>query len=85
MRKSWLIAVVPGAVAGLVTVVVGLFVLALLLVKVVWSWTIPDIFPGAVEQGLVARSISWFTALKIAILVAVLGGVSGISGHGKSQ
>ena len=81
MRKSWLIAIVPG---GLVFIA-GLFVLALLLVKVLWGWTIPDIFPGAVEQGLIAGSISWFTALKIAIFIAVLGGVSGISGHGKSQ
>ena len=30
---------------------VGLLLLALLLVKVVWAWTVPDLFPGAVEQG----------------------------------
>ena len=75
MRKSWLIAVIPGALG----VIVGLFILALLLLKILWGWAIPDLFPGAVEQGLVARSISWYTALKMAIFVAVLGGVSGIS------
>lgn len=80
MRKSWLIAVVP----GVLVLIVGVFVLALLLVKVLWSWTIPDIFPGAVEQGLVARSISWLTAFKIAIFIAVLAGVAGVSGSNKS-
>ena len=28
--------------------------------------------PGAVEQGLVAGSISWWTAMKVAIFIAVL-------------
>ena len=52
--------------------------MALFLIKVLWAWTIPDLFPGAVEQGLVARDISWFTALKVAIFVAVLAGIAGI-------
>jgi len=41
-------------------------------VKLIWAWTIPDLFPGAVEQGLVAGSISGLTAMKVAILLAVL-------------
>lgn len=49
------------------------FVVVLLLIKALWAWTIPDLFPGAVEQGLVARSVSWGTAAKIALFVAVLG------------
>jgi hypothetical protein len=55
-----------------------LFVVALLLVKLLWAWTIPDLFPGAVEQGLIAASITWFAALKIALFVAVVGGIAGI-------
>ena len=78
MRKSWLIAVVPGVLGG----IVGLFILALLLLKILWGWAIPDLFPGAVEQGLVARSISWYTAFKMAIFVAVLGGVAGLRKSG---
>jgi hypothetical protein len=78
MRKSWLIAVVPGVLG----VIVGLFILALLLLKILWGWVIPDLFPGAVEQGLVARSISWYTAFKMAIFVAVLGGVAGLRKSG---
>ena len=75
MRKAWMIAIVPGTMA-----MVGGFVLGLLLVKTLWGWTIPDILPGAVEQGLVARSISWFTALKIAIFIAILAGLAGARG-----
>lgn len=62
---------------GVVALFVGLFILALLLIKLIWAWTIPDLFPGAVDQGLVAGSISWFTAFKLAIFVAVLGSLAG--------
>ena len=71
MNKAWLIAIVPGVLA----VIVGVFVLTLFLVKLLWSWTIPDVFPGAVEQNLVAGQISWYTSLKLAIFVAVLAGI----------
>jgi len=73
MNKAWWIAAVPGILA----LVAGVFVVVLLLVKVLWAWTIPDLFPGAVEQGLIARSITWYTALKVAIFIAVLAGFTG--------
>ena len=73
MRKSWLFAIIPGGIFALI----GIFVITLLLIKLLWAWTIPDIFPNAVAQGLIAGSISWFTALKVAIFVAVLAGISG--------
>ena len=73
MNKTWWIAI-PGILA-LVAVYV---VIMLLLVKLLWAWTIPDLFPGAVAQGLVAGSISWFTAFKVAIFVAVLAGLAGV-------
>jgi len=63
--------VVGLVVGGLVMAAVA-FVVMLLLVKVLWAWTVPDLFPGAVEQGLVARSVSWLTAVKIAIFIAIL-------------
>jgi hypothetical protein len=81
MRRLWKAVMAPGCLVF----AIGAFVLGLLLVKVLWGWTIPDLFPGAVEKGLIARSISWFTALKVAIFIAVLAGVAGISrGGGKS-
>ena len=57
------------------------FAAVLILVKILWAWMIPDLFPGAVEQGLVAASISWWTSVKVAIFVAVL---SAFVGHPKA-
>ena len=84
MKKAWWVAIAPGCLL----VAVGLFalvlVVVLLLVKLLWAWTIPDLFPGAVEQGLVAESISWLTAFKVAIFVAFLAALAGARGSGKS-
>ena len=70
---------VAGIVAAGITVACIAFVVVLVLIKALWAWTVPDLFPGAVEQGLVAKSISWLTAVKVAILIAVLSGITG--GH----
>jgi len=53
-------------------------VVVLLLVKLLWAWTIPDLFPGAVQQGLVAGSIGWLTSLKVAIFAAILAALAGV-------
>lgn len=63
---------IAAIVAGGITLGCVAFVVVLLLVKTLWAWTIPDLFPGAVQQGLVAGSISWLTAIKVALFVAVL-------------
>jgi hypothetical protein len=49
------------------------FLVVLVLIKALWAWTIPDLFPGAVQQGLIEGSISWGAAAKLALFVAVLG------------
>ncbi|HBB66472.1 MAG: hypothetical protein A2X28_09645 [Elusimicrobia bacterium GWA2_56_46] len=59
--------------------VVAIFVLGIFLIKWFWMWTIPDLFPGAVASGLVAARISWWTALKLAGLVALLAAITNIS------
>jgi hypothetical protein len=78
-------------IAAALTVAAVALVVALFLVKILWAWVIPDLFPGAVAQGLVAGSISWYTSLKVAIFLAVLtalfrsdpdGGRRGTHGHG---
>ncbi len=74
MTKTWCAVIVP----GILLAVAAALVLTLLLVKLLWAWTIPDLFPGAVAQGLVAGSISWYTAFKVAIFVAVLAGLAGV-------
>ena len=73
MTKAWLFAVIPGVLAS----IAGLFILALLLVKLLWAWTIPDLFPGAVERGFIAQSISWYAAFKVAVFISVLAGLAG--------
>ncbi len=79
---------VAGVVAGAVTLAVVAFVVFLLLIKVLWAWTVPDLFPGAVSQGLIAREISWGAAVKLAIVLAVFAGLGkhgGQSGGGKGE
>ena len=61
--------------AILVSVVVT-FVIAVVLFKFVWAWVVPDLFPGAVAQGLISADLTWLATLKLAVLVAVLGGFS---------
>lgn len=78
MDKKWLLAIIPGVLSGIFMMVIAVFIMALLFLKLLWAWTIPDLFPGAVEKGLVAGEISWYTALKLAIFVAFLAGIAGI-------
>lgn len=73
MQWSRLWLIIPGALGFMLIA----FAVMLLVVKLLWAWTIPDLFPGAVEQGLVAGSISWWTAFKLAVFVAVLAGLAG--------
>jgi hypothetical protein len=64
---------VPVVIAVLVAVAVT-FVISLVLFKFVWAWVVPDLFPGAVAQGLISADLTWFAAFKLAVLVAVLSG-----------
>ena len=59
--------------AILVSVAV-IFVISMVVFKFVWAWVVPDLFPGAVDQGLISADLTWFAALKLAVLMAVLGG-----------
>lgn len=79
MNKTWWIAI-----TGVLALIAVYAFIVLLLVKLLWAWTIPDIFPGAVSQGLITGSISWYTALKIAVFVAVLAGLAGVRRGRKS-
>jgi len=78
MRKIWWFALAPGIAAAGLTLFVTVLVVVLLVVKLLWAWTIPDLFPGAVSQGLVASQISWLTAFKLALLTAVLASLAGV-------
>ena len=67
-KKTKKLAIIP----GLIALFIGIVAIAFLAIKLLWAWTIPDLFPGAVEQGLIAAEISWFTAFKLAIFFAIL-------------
>ena len=54
----------------------GIMAIAFLVIKLLWAWTIPDLFPGAVEQGLVAAEISWLTSFKLALFFGILTGLA---------
>jgi hypothetical protein len=77
-KKTKLLAVVPGVIGLAAVIFVGVF----FLIKFMWSWVMPDLFPGAVESGLIASEISWFTAFKLALFVAILKGII-VSKNGK--
>ncbi len=76
--RSCLVSLVPGALF----VTAAVLLLALLLVKLLWAWTVPELFPGAVQTGLIAGTISWYAAFKLAIFIAVLAGVARV-GRGR--
>ena len=58
----------------LVTVAVT-FVITVVVLKFVWAWVVPDLFPGAVAEGLIVANLTWLSAVKLAVLVSVLSGV----------
>jgi len=66
MRKSRLLVLTAFVAA------VGIALIAAFIVKSLWSWTVGDVFPGAVDQGLVAGSITWRTALKLTICLGLI-------------
>tara|TARA_B100000686_G_C16529037_1_gene831332 strand:- start:655 stop:894 length:240 start_codon:yes stop_codon:yes gene_type:complete len=72
MDKSKLFKIIPGIIA----IVAGVIAVMFFVIKLLWAWTIPDLFPGAVEQGLVAAEISWFTSLKLALFLAIAKGAT---------
>ena len=65
---------IAGVISAVIAIAGIIFLLAFFLLKLLWAWVIPDLFPGAVTQGLVAAEISWWTSFKLALFLAVIGG-----------
>ena len=78
-KSKKLLKIIPGILA----LVIGIMILAFFIIKWLWAWTIPDLFPGAVEQGLVAAEISWLTSFKLALFFGILTGAA--RGNNKSN
>ena len=72
MDKSKLFKIIPGAIV----LVLGVATVMFFVIKLLWAWTIPDLFPGAVEQGLVAAEISWLTSFKLALFLGIVRGIT---------
>jgi len=80
MVNAWSVLAVPGILA----VMALALLVVVLVVKLLWAWTVPDLFPGAVQEGLVAANISWLAAFKVALFAAVLAGLAGARRHRES-
>jgi hypothetical protein len=61
-----------GVIGRLLLFVFGLFGVVFIVCKATWDPLVPRLFPGAVEQGLVAREISWWTAFSLAGAVCLV-------------
>ena len=70
-KKTKIFAIVSGAVG----IMIGILIIAFFVIKFLWAWTIPDLFPGAVEQGLIAREISWRTAFHLVVFFGTLSAI----------
>jgi hypothetical protein len=63
----------PVVITILIQVAVA-FVISVVVFKFVWAWVVPDLFPGAVAEGLISADLTWLAAVKLAVLVGVLSG-----------
>lgn len=79
MRRIWTWGLVPLALG----ILIGILILGPFIIKWLWAWTVPDLFPGAAAGGLVATEISWWSAFKLALFVAFLAATTGIRSRGK--
>ena len=52
------------------------FFAGVILVKLFWGWTAPNLFPVGTAGNLVADSISWWSAIKLSILFTLLSAIS---------
>lgn len=66
VQQAW-----RGLVA-LAFVVAVYFVLLLIVIKLPWESLVPTLFPGAVEKGLIAPTISWGTTFMLAASLGLL-------------
>ncbi len=76
--KIW--SIISGGALFFVGALALYVVVYLLFIKVLWAWTIPDLFPGAVTEGLISGDLSWYASFKIALFVALISSLAGIRG-----
>ncbi len=79
MNKNIVMKVLP---IGLLAMAV-IFVLSILVLRWLWAWIIPDLFPEAVAQGLIVDTLSWTTSLKLAVAFVLANVVLGVFSSGR--
>jgi hypothetical protein len=72
---------IGNTVTGITSILIGAAValaVGVVLVKLLWTWTVPDLFPAAVDQGLITRDLTWLAAMKAVALVAIVSSTGGL-------
>jgi len=68
----------PNPTAIFLMVVGGLILFALImilftaLIRWLWGWVVPDLFPNAVASGTLTGTLSWWTAFKVFIALVII-------------
>lgn len=57
---------------GAIILLIFAVILFTLIIKKLWSYLVVRLFPGAVEQNLIVKEISWQIALLFAIIFIML-------------
>ena len=78
MKNNIVMKVLP---IGLLAMAI-IFVLSILVLRWLWAWIIPDLFPEAVAQGLIVDTLSWTTSLKLAVAFILASVVLGLFSSG---
>ena len=66
--KEELVAIISGVIISILFI----SVIMSFLLKLLWAWVVPELFPGAVAQGLIVDVLSWSMAFKLVIFIMVL-------------
>ncbi len=66
-------AKVLGLIVAFLMILAVLILVTVFIVKFSWGLVVPDLFPGAVAQGLVVAELSWAMTFKLAIVLSLLG------------
>jgi len=48
-------------------ILVGVLLISWVAIKLIWDWIVPDLFP----TGILAATVSWTTAFKLAVLTTI--------------
>lgn len=79
MNRKFVTRILP---IGLLAMAI-IFVLSILVLRWLWAWIIPDLFPEAVAQGLIVDTLSWTTSLKLAVAFVLANVVLGVFSSGR--